>query len=108
MFSLHDDKTIAFENRDVATLLPGLPATLVQRVKDWLESADLGEDMIRMTLKEYEDEKEALESETWSRAIREAFDAALEACNTVDPDGADETVTKVMEAVRAAIRALDE
>ena len=83
MFSLHDDKTIAFEGRDVATLRPGLPATLVQRVVDWLESANLSGDMTQMSLKEYEDEKEALESETWSRAIREASDAVLEACNAV-------------------------
>ena len=109
MLSLHDDKTIAFEGRDVATLLPGLAATCVERINAALETAvSRPSDAITYSRKEHEYAWEEAESETWSRALREASDAVLEACNDLDPHGTDEKVTRVMQAAQAAIRALDE
>ena len=101
MFSLHDDKTITFEGRDVATLRPGLPATRVDRIEGLLADVRLDREEV-YTAEDLDKAIEEAEMGERSRAIREASDAVLEACNALDSSGADKTITKFMQAVQAA------
>jgi hypothetical protein len=106
---LHDDNTIAFKNRDVATLLPGLSATLIDRIVAALETARLDPDSDGVwTDSERDAALEVAIADARSQAIQEASDAVLEACVEIDPDNKNKTVTKVMRAAQANIRALDE
>ena len=106
MFSLHDDKTIAFEGRDVATLRPGLPATLIARIVEALGAVMLDPDNADVwTDAEHGAAIKSAVTDARSQATQEACDAVLKACNALDPGGADETITKVMRASQAAIRA---